>query len=128
MVSLAKTMLATGAEVRVGDMRDLKQIEPASVAAALSFFALHHLEPVEIVPTLQEWRRVLHPHGQLLVAAWEGSGPIDYGDAAEVVALRYGETELRRWVHDAGFAADRCAVAAVEGFLMDAVYLEATRA
>ncbi|GJM43193.1 MAG: methyltransferase [Gemmatimonadota bacterium] len=127
MVSLARRKLGSQAEILVGDMRDLGRIETASSAAVLSFFALHHLDPADIVLALEEWRRILRAGGQLVLATWEGTGAIDYGGDSDVVALRYREREIRDWVGAAGFSVSRCVVEPVEGFPMDAVYLEGTQ-
>ena len=127
MVALAKGRLGRSANVLAGDMRDLGQVESASSAAVVSFFALHHLDPDKILSAFQEWRRVLRPGGQLLAATWEGAGPIDYGEESDVVALRYSEREIRDWAVAAGYVVDRCTVEPVEGMPMMAVYLEGTR-
>ncbi len=128
MVAIAGAKLGSFAEIRIGDMRDLGAVDAGSSAAVLSVFAIHHLDPEEIHTALQEWHRVLGPDGQLVVAAWEGIGPIDYGEMTDVVALRYTRAELTAWTQAAGFIVDRCVVEPVEGMPMDAVYLEATGA
>ena len=64
----------------------------------------------------------------MLVAAWEGVGAIDYGEEADIVALRYTDAELVSWAEKAGFAVNRCVVEPVEDFPMDAVYLECVKA
>lgn len=127
MVALAKVKLGPAADVRTGDMRSLGHLESVSSAAVMSFFALHHLDADEVLPAFEVWRRVLRPGGQLVVATWEGTGPIDYGEEADIVALRYGESEIRDWAVAAGYVVDRCAVEPVEGMPMKAVYLEGTR-
>ena len=127
MVRIAQNRLGASAEIHLGDMRKLHMVEDDSAAAVISFFALHHLGPDEVQGALGEWQRVLVKGGQLLVAAWEGAGAIDYGDSSDVVALRYRETELSIWVRDAGLAVTRSVVEPVEGMEMDAVYLEATK-
>ena len=127
MVGLASTLLGAGAETLTGDMRQLTGVESDSAAAVLSFFAIHHVDSDDAGIAFQEWSRVLRPGGQLVVAAWEGSGQIDYGDASDVVALRYTGEELTGWAHRADFAVDRCTVEPVEGMSMEAVYLEGTK-
>ena len=93
----------------------------------MSFFAIHHIGPEEIITALQEWHRVLRTGGQIVLAAWEGHGPIDYGGVSDVVALRYRRDEIAAWVRTVGFAVDRCLVEAVEGMSMKAIYLEGTK-
>ena len=102
-------------------------VESESAAAVLNFFAVHHLDPPDVLLAAGEWRRVLRGGGQLVVAAWEGTGPIDYGDEADIVALRYTSAELASCFEEAGFAVQRCVVEPVEDFPMDAVYLECSR-
>ena len=127
MVTLTKALLGDAASVHAGDMRGLKGVEPQSIAAVISFYALHHLSPGQVQPALEEWKRTLVPGGQLLLATWEGQGPIDYGEQSDVVAFRLQEGDVRRWCEAAGFRIDRCQVAPVEGMGMDAIHLEATR-
>jgi ubiquinone/menaquinone biosynthesis C-methylase UbiE len=126
MVELAKSRLGTAAVVSVADMRNLRGIGTASAAAVLSFFAIHHLEPDGVSAALGEWYRILRPEGQLMIATWEGSGPIDYGGASDVVAYRYSKDEITGWVREAGFEIDRCVVEVVEDMPMRAVYLDAS--
>ena len=127
MVALASTRLGSGVDIRVGDMRCLEFVKDGSAAGAISFFALHHVDPEGVRSALQEWWRVIVSGGQLLLATWEGNGPIDYGTHSDLVALRYTGKEIAAWAESAGFAVSRCVVEPVEGMEMDAVYLEATR-
>lgn len=127
MVSIAEGRLDSDARWIVGDMRSLDSVETGSCAAALNFFAIHHLDADGAAQAFREWSRVLAPGGQLVVAAWEGSGAIDYGDASAIVAFRYRRAELESWAQRAGFEVDRCRVEPVEDFPMDAVYLEASK-
>jgi ubiquinone/menaquinone biosynthesis C-methylase UbiE len=128
MVETAAARLGDGAVVRAGDMRRMTDVAAGEAAGVLSFFAIHHLDPAELPVALQAWRRVLVPGGQLQIATWEGSGAIDYGDQADLIALRYGAEEVSDAVERAGFVVDRCVVEAVEDMEMQAIYLEATRA
>lgn len=127
MVAIARSRLGSSAALATGDMRDLRPIESDSAAAVLSFYAIHHVEPEQILVALREWHRVLRSGGQLVVAAWEGTGPIDYGGESDVVALRYRSEEIVSWAQAAGFVVDRCVVEPVEGMPMEAVYLEGTK-
>lgn len=127
MVTLAADRLGPDVVVRVGDMRDLHEIESATAAAVIGFFALHHIGVDDMVPTLCGWQRVIRNGGQLVLATWEGAGAIDYGDASNVVALRYTQDQIRAWVERAGFVVDRCVVEPVDDMPMDAVYVEATK-
>jgi ubiquinone/menaquinone biosynthesis C-methylase UbiE len=124
MVAIAGSRLGSAAELVVGDMRDLSLIEAGSAAAVISFFGLHHLDPGEVGLALREWHRVLRSGGQLVMGVWEGAGAIDYGDEYEIVALRYSSDEISSWTQAAGFIVTRCVTESVEGFPMDAVYLE----
>lgn len=98
-----------------------------SLAAVLNFFAIHHVDREDLQACLNEWQRVLSPGGHLLLAAWEGSGPIDYGEAADIVALRYTSEELSDLLTKAGFSIVSCKIEPIEGFSMDALYLEAEK-
>ena len=127
MVEIAASKLGSSTTIMAGDMRELPEVESGSSAAVLSFFAIHHIGPEDVTVTLQEWHRVLCSGGQLVLAAWEGNGPIDYGDASDVVALRYGSEGLTEWARAAGFIVDRCVVEPVDQMPMDAIYLEGTK-
>ena len=127
MVGIARSRLGSSAEIRVGDMRNLGGVESGSSAAVLSFFAIHHIDPEEVLAALQEWHRVLRPGGQLVIAAWEGTGPIDYGGQSDVVALRYTKDEIATWAQEAGYVLNRSVVEPVEGMPMKAAYLEGTK-
>ena len=127
MVAIARARLGSSAQVATGDMRDLATVEANSAAAALSFFAIHHLDPEGVRAALGEWHRVLRPGGQLLIATWEGTGAINYGEESDIVALRYRSDEIASWARAAGFTVTRCVTEPVEEIPMDAVYLEGDR-
>lgn len=124
MVGIAARRLGSSARVVVGDMSDLSMVNDGVAVAVINFFSLHHLDPDNVAEALQEWNRVLRPGGQLLLATWEGSGSIDYGDESDIVALRYRLEELHSWVQAAGFVVSQCVVEPVEEIPMDAIYLE----
>lgn len=126
MIDKTRKKLGSHAETLVADMRDLGEIPSGSAAAVLSFFAIHHLDPAEVLSAFREWHRLLCSRGQLVVAAWEGTGPIDYGDESDVVALQYTEDEITGWIIESGFTADRWVIKPVEEMAMKALYLEAT--
>lgn len=128
MVTLATSRLGARADVMCGDMRDSPNIRSDAAAAILSFFAIHHLDSKDCATAMREWHRILGEEGQLVIAAWEGDGPIDYGGACDVVALRYTKVQLVDLVQKGGFLVNRCVVEPVDEMPMDAVYLEATKA
>jgi len=127
MARLAQARLGAAAVVRTDDMRTLITVGDATAAAVLSLFALHHVDAGDASQALTTWRRVLAPAGQLIVAAWEGRGTIDYGSFSDLKALRYSQQEIGDLVTASGFSIDRSEVTPVEGMEMDAVWLEATR-
>jgi len=124
MVAITNKRLSKDDLVMVGDMRSLPRIDSGSIAAVINFFALHHLDVEGIRASMFEWLRVLVPGGRLLVAAWEGSGTIDYGEESDIIALRYTSHELSKIAKTAGFLVTRSVVEPVDDFPMDAVYLE----
>lgn len=125
MVALASERLGTAAQIEVGDMRDVRLSTKA--AAIINFYALHHLDPDSAAAVFESWFGALAPGGRLWLATWEGEGPIDYGDHAELVALRYTVEQVRAWAEGARFVVDCCERVPIEGFDMHAVYLHATR-
>lgn len=128
MVAIARKRLGAAAAVYEGDMARLPaEIPERGCVAAINFFSLHHVGRSDLGRCLREWYRVLTPGGQLILATWEGEGPIDYGRQSDIITERYRETELVAAAQVAGFAIDQHSVSAVEGMDMDAVYLGATK-
>lgn len=127
MVEIAAKKMGPRGRVVVGDMRKLAEVESGEAAAVLNFFALHHLDAAAAQDAVREWYRVLRSSGQLVVATWEGAGPVDYGEESDIVAFRYGRQELSAWVESAGFEITRCEVEPVEEIPMDAIYLEGVK-
>jgi len=124
MVAITKKRLNREDLVLVGDMRSMPGIDSNSIAAVLNFFALHHLDSNGVRVSMFEWFRVLVPGGRLLLATWEGSGKIDYGEESEIIALRHTSMELSKIAKEAGFMVTRCIVEPADDFSMDAIYLE----
>jgi len=124
MVAISAKRLGKEASIEVGDMRAFQGIDSSSVAAVINFFAVHHLDADGIHESMLEWNRVLVKKSHILVAAWEGSGAIDYGAESDIVALRYTRNELTEIAEKARFIVTRCTVEPVEDFPMDAIYLE----
>lgn len=127
MVAIAQSKLGPSGKVSLGDMRDLSALESESAAAVLSYFAVHHLNPEEVQAVLKEWHRVLALDGRLVVAAWEGTGTIDYGESSKLIALRYQSDQLLSWAQAAGYRILRCVTEPVEEMPMDAIYFEAVK-
>lgn len=127
MVAISRRRMGDDAEVREGDMTVLDGVESGSAAAVVSFFALHHLSSEEAAKAIQRWAEVLAPGGRLLLATWEGQGEIDYGDSADLVALRFSEEQVREWIGAAGLTVARATTEAVPELEMDAVYLDAAK-
>lgn len=127
MVSITGHRLGSKVNVVTGDMRKLTSVDDASAAAVINFFALHHLDSEEAHVALREWYRVLQPGGQIVVATWEGVGFIDYGEESDIIAVKYSRDELVSITRKAGFNIDRCVVGPVEGFPMNAIYLDGTK-
>lgn len=76
---------------------------------------------------LHEWYRVLGMGGHLFLAAWEGGGNVDYGEASDVVARRYTETEIVDAATHAGLYLVRHYVEPVDDMNIDAVHLVAAK-
>lgn len=127
MVEIAADRLGDGAGIVAGDMCDLPHVAEGSAAAVISFFALHHLSSSQITPALGEWWRILGAGGQLVLAAWEGEGPIDYPEQFDLKAFHYTQGQIEAWARGVGFRIDRSVVETVPDMGMDAVYLEATK-
>ncbi len=127
MVKIAEEKLGSAANIYEGDMRHLNREDFPPAASILSFFALHHLSSDDIPATLRLWSSLLQSGGWLFLATWEGHGPIDYGESADIIAMRYSCEQISTWASQNGFTVDREAVVPVEGLPMDAVLLSANK-
>lgn len=126
-VALAAKRLGMHARVVVGDMCELSMIKAESAAAVINVFALHHLDPKDVLRALKDWFRVLSPKGQLLIAAWEGCGHIAFGEDTSIVAQKHSRDTLVSLVQSAGFSINSCLVEPVMGTPMNAVFLEGSK-
>lgn len=72
-------------------------------------------------------KSLLDDDGLLMVGDMRSIPAIDYGEESEIVALRYTRQELIDVANQAGFSVKRCVVEPVEGFPMDAIYLECNK-
>ncbi len=127
MVGIAKQRLGDSASISQGDMRDLAGISDGSCAAVINFFSLQHIGPAELPDCFAEWHRVLVPNGQLLIAAWEGAGAIDYGEQSAILTRRYRASELIEPIAAVGLHVESQETRPVDGFEMDAVHITATK-
>lgn len=129
MVMKSRELLQDSAEIYIGDMTKLDMIRSNSCAAMLSYFSLQHLPEQLLLPTFLEWKRTLEIGGQLVIAGWEGSGTINYGDDCDVVAYRYQKELLRSLLLKAGFKVELCIEKQVQspGEPMNGFYLQATK-
>lgn len=126
MVALARNRLGDSAAIFEDDMASCPAIERNSCAAVISFYAIHHVGSTGLEQCLAEWKRVLVLGGQLVLAAWEGKGNVEYGDQSDVVARRYTCSEIEAAAINAGFQILRCTVKPTDDFDMDTVHLVAT--
>lgn len=127
MIERARKRLGPSAAFIEGDMGSLPQLRDGSCAAVISFYAIHHVDVDSFRQCLLEWHRILAPGGYLLLAAWEGQGPIDYGDASDVIARRYRLSEIVEGIASVGLQVERQSVQDVDDFDMDAVHVLATK-
>ncbi len=127
MVAIASERLGDAADISVGDIRQLNSIESDSAAAVISHFAFHHLDAGGVMEALKEWHRVLTVGGQLVIGAWAGTGAIDYGGQADLVAIKHDVGALEAMLKDAGFEISKSDVEFDEEFMMDAAYIEGTK-
>lgn len=94
-------------DFRVGDFAAL-DLGDASLAGAVAFYAIVHLEPSELRPILAEWRRVVTPGGAVLIAFHVGHETVHVEDlwgAPVSLNFRFHATgEVAEALEAAGFA------------------------
>lgn len=101
------TRLNPGLDVRVGDFLAL-DLPEASLAGAVAFYAIVHLEPSELGAVMAEWRRVVVPGGVVLVAFHVGDHTLHVDDLwGTPVSLDFrfhAPSGVAGALHAAGFA------------------------
>jgi len=127
LAAIAAKRLGTAAEIAIGDIRNLSSVASGSAAAVICFFAIHHLDVDGVKAALAEWHRVLQTGGQLVIGAWEGEGPIDYGDDSDIVAILHGADALDAMIRESGFSVSRNVVECDEEMMMNVIYVEGSR-
>lgn len=127
MVSIAKKRLGRHSTIIEGDMRDLSPYHIPRAAGLISFFAVHHLSAHELPIVVQNWAQHLKTGGNVVIAAWEGEGEIDYGESADIIAYRYALADVASWFENAGLKVEKAVVYPIEEFPMDAVLVEASK-
>lgn len=106
MLTAARRRLSGHAnvELRAGELEDLPVADGELDAAVLSL-VLHYVpEPSQ---ALAEAHRVLRPGGRVLVVDMMEHGRAEYREQMGHVWQGFGETQLRGWLTDAGFAGVR---------------------
>jgi SAM-dependent methyltransferase len=90
-----------------GDFRRLSA-EDGAWAGIVAFYAILHLAPSEVAPTLAEWRRVLRPGGLLLLAVHIGTEELHleewWGRRVDITFRFFQPAELQATLVAAGFA------------------------
>jgi SAM-dependent methyltransferase len=108
MVAVANRRYPT-LRFEIGDATDLA-IPNATLAGVVAFYSLIHLPGASIRAALGEVRRVLRPHGRLLLALHAGRGEVRtdefLGEASSVEAILYRGDEISERLDDAGFVVD----------------------
>jgi SAM-dependent methyltransferase len=91
---------------RVGDMCAL-DVEDGAWAGIVAFYAIVHLQLVEITPMLRELRRVLQPEGILFLAFHAGSGVVHrdelFGQPVQLDFRFFERWDIEVALTDAGF-------------------------
>jgi SAM-dependent methyltransferase len=91
-----------GAEVKVGDARDLSGLTDRSVGGVICSFVCHFWEPTELAAAVLEWARVLAPAAPLYVGFWEGEGVME-GLPDGVVAYKCPKATMTDLLAKSGF-------------------------
>jgi ubiquinone/menaquinone biosynthesis C-methylase UbiE len=98
-------------EFRLGDLQN-PPIEPGSVDLVILSQALHHAEDPEAAVAAAH--RLLHPHGQILILDLQKHGFEKARDSYGDRWLGFAESDLHRWLEDAGFRKIEISIVAQE--------------
>jgi SAM-dependent methyltransferase len=105
MVEIARR-LNPALRFELADMRSLP-MEDGAVGAIVAFYSLIHIPRAEVPAVLGEFRRVLAPSGQVLLAVHGGSGTVTsaefLGKRVPFEATLFANDELVELVSNAGF-------------------------
>ena len=124
---ISSARLETPVKVTIGQGSTSSPLEPATYSAIVCYYVVHHLSQDEVAAVSSSWFNALVPGGQLLLGAWEGEGPIDYGDACDLQALNHSQAFLSSTLTDAGFTVDTCDTEVDPDFGMNMVFINATK-
>lgn len=100
MIQIAKTIVPE-ARLHMGNMLDMRSKANDQYHLILNNFAMHHATAKQAEVAIRDYESVLVPNGCLFFSAWEGEGPIDYGDM-DMNATLHSEQTIKKWVAQAG--------------------------
>lgn len=126
MIKIAKKRAGDIAKLYTGDMSTLSNVSNNSVAGIINFFAIHHINEEKLLKSVDEWYRVLQSNGYLVLAAWEGSGVIDYGEHSDIVAIKHPESTIKKLLVGK-FDVQYCTIEFIKEMDMNAIYIEARK-
>lgn len=99
--------LHPGLDFRTGDFTAL-ELATGSLAGAVAFYAIVHLDPPELAPVMAELRRVVAPGGIVLVAFHAGGERLHvdelFGQAVSLDFRFHTPADVERALRAAGFA------------------------
>jgi SAM-dependent methyltransferase len=93
-----------------GDMRDL-HLASATLAGAVLFYSLIHLEREDVPRALKELERVLKPDGRLLLSFHGGEGKMHrdtwYDKPVSIDVTLFEREEMTNYLEDSGFEVEK---------------------
>lgn len=103
MIQEAKRLVGDKGQLQLGNMLEMSQFSSSSLSALVNLFAIQHITKPQLSEVFYEWNRVLEPNGILMLAGWNGTGAIDYGDETSLIAQLYTLEELTYSAEKVGF-------------------------